>query len=217
MELVSVSANHLWLLWAGPQGEQWRVASCLALSTTGSPEGASFIATGNLSLFSEQQPNLQVFGGRVDFIHTTNVPILSHRCLVHRHLHLVAFIQEAARRFPNLQRSCGRCPHHMCPESLQQVDGNEFVHLTTSECVSRFTGYLLSKVWTVLKTVVTQEYVGHLVRKGCEQGIRSCFTQTSLLRKLPSSAQFLSHRLKVNVLVYLATCEICGLWTPHTA
>ena len=65
----------------------------------------------------------------------------------------------------SVSKSCGRCPHHVCPESLLQVEGNEFVHLTTSECVFQFTGYLLSKVWTVLKTVVTQEYVGHLVER----------------------------------------------------
>ena len=63
-----------------PVKDQWRGASYLALSTTSSLKGASSITTGNLSPLCEQQlVDLQIFGGHVDFIHTTFAQNLSYR------------------------------------------------------------------------------------------------------------------------------------------
>ena len=139
-----------------PVKDQWRGASCLALSTTSSLKGASSIAIGNLSPLCEQQlVGFQIVKGHVDVVHTTFAQNLSYR-----------------------------------------LKGDGFVHLTTSEFVSRFTGCLLNKVWSGPKHVVTHEYVGQLVERCCEQGKRPCSHVTSLFRELSSSAQFLFPQIK---------------------
>ena len=54
-------------------------ASCLAVSTTGSLEGTSLIARGNMLPLSEQHlVDLQIFKDHVGVIHTAHVPYLQH-------------------------------------------------------------------------------------------------------------------------------------------
>ena len=100
------------------------------------------------------------------------------------------------------------------PRISPTIEGDEFVHLTTSEFVSSFTGYMLNNV-VGPKHVVTHEYVGQLVERCCEQSMCSCFTCDEFMSKLSSSAQFLSHKWKENVFVDLTTREKKVLWTPR--
>ena len=138
---------------------------------------------------------------------------------VNRRWQLVAFVETASLRLSNLQGSCGRYPHHICPESLLQVEEDEFVHLTTSEVLSRFngaTGICSARwKWSGPKNVQSHEYVGQLVEKGVNKEGRNVDRVTKMTL-LMHRQQWWSSR-GINERVFTLQNLACrASWTTET-